>query len=80
MRGVRTHVSHPKSNTAWTIASKKNPDTLGSAPYQPRILVIRNQLFRAFLKFPTTAVQFFSPDVMTRPRYLNEVTVSNSLP
>ena len=79
MRGVRTHISYPKINTAWTTALKKNPDTLGSYPSRPRILVNRAQLFRAFSKFPTTSGQSLSPSSMTRPSYLNEVTVSNGL-
>ena len=77
MKGVRTDVSDPKINTAWTTALKKKPDTLGYAPSQSRILVIYVQLFGYFIKFLTTAGQLSSPAIITHTRYLNEVIVSN---
>ena len=54
VRGVSTHVSDPKINTACTTILNNIPDTLGSAPSRPSILVSGAQLFRAFFKFPTT--------------------------
>ena len=80
MRGVITHVSDPKINTACTNALKNIPDTLGLAPSCTRILVSRAQLFHAFFKFPATARKFSSPSVKTRPNYLNKVTISSCLP
>ena len=47
----------------------KKRDILGSAPYWPRILVVRIQLFQAFLKLPVTVGQLSSPAVITRLRY-----------
>ena len=80
MQGVSTHLSNSKSNTSWTTVLKKNPDTLGSDPSRPSILVIQAQLFLGFLKLNTTAGQFFYPSFMTRLRYLNKLTVSNGFP
>ena len=57
MQGVSTHVSDPKISTAWTTALKNNPDTLGLAPYCPRIFFSQAQLFCAFFGFPTTSGQ-----------------------
>ena len=78
--GVSTHVSYPKIDTAWTNALKTKPDILRSALPWPRILVICFQLFWAFLNFPATSVQPSSPAIITRPSYLNEVTVSSVSP
>ena len=77
MQGVRTHISDPKSNTPWTTAFKNNPDILSYDPSRPRILVIHAQLFQDFLKLPTTSGQSLSPAIITRPSYLNKVTISN---
>ena len=77
IRGVRTHVSAPKSNTACTNALNNNPETFGSAPYRLRIFVICTQLFLALLRLPATAGQSSPPVVSTLPRYLNDITVSN---
>ena len=80
MRGVRNHVSELKRNTACTTDLNNIPDTIGSAPFQASILVRCAQLFYVFFNFTTTTGQFSSPDVKTRPRYLNKVTVSSGLP
>ena len=76
MRGVRTHVSDPKSNNTCTTTLKNILDTLWSTPSWPRILIRRAQLFRSFFKFPTNTRQSLSPAAKTRPRYLNKVTSS----
>ena len=78
--GFRTHVSGLKINTACTAALDTNPAILGSAPSRPRILVVQVQLFLALLRLPATSGQLSSPVVSTRPRYLNDVTVSNGFP
>ena len=75
MQGFRTHVSDPKINTICTNTLKNIQDTLWSAPSRPSILVIHAQLFYAFSKFPTTAVQSLSPTIMTHTRYLNDSTL-----
>ena len=80
MRGVRTHVSDPKSNTDCNMDLKNIPDILKYAPSWSRILVIRAQLFQVFLKMPTTTSQLSSPAFMKRPRYLKKVTVYSGSP
>ena len=80
MWGVRTHVSDPQSNTACTTALENTPYILGLYPSCPSILVSRAQLFRTFFKFPTTAGQFSSTTVNTRPNYSNKVNISSGLP
>ena len=50
MWGVTAHVSAPKSNTNWTTALKKNPDTCGLAPSLLKILVIFLQNACAFIR------------------------------
>ena len=80
IRGVRTHVSALKSNTACTAALKNILETFGSVPSWLRILVIRTQLFLDFHRFPDTDGQLSSPSIITLPRYLNDVMVSNGSP
>ena len=80
IRGVSTHFSGPNIRTACTTSLKKFPDTLLSAPSLLKTRDIHPQLFRAFAKFPTTAVQSSSPVVITRPRYLKVATVSSGFP
>ena len=80
MRGVSTHVSDPNISTACTTALKKIPGTLELASFHPITLVSRAQIFRALLRFPTTADQLSSAAIKTRPVYLEEVTVSRGLP
>ena len=78
IRGDRTHVSDPKSNTDWMTALEHKPNILGSAPSQTRILVIlviRVQLFQAFLKLPATAGKSLSPTIRICPRYMNKVNI-----
>ena len=80
MRGVTTQVSAPKSSTAWTTATKNNPDTCAAAP---SLLRMRNILFQNFLareNFFTTAGQLSSTAKITRPSYLKEVTISRGVP
>ena len=78
--GVITHVYAPKIRTVCTTALKNIPDTLGLYPSLPGILDRRSQLFRAFLRFPTTAGQFPSEAVKICPKYLKDVTVSSGMP
>ena len=80
MQVFRTHVYDPKSNTACNAALSNILDTIWLVPSRSRILVGHAQLFRTFLKFPTTAGQSPFSSVKTRPEYLNKVTVSNGLP
>ena len=80
MRGIITHVSNMKRSNACTTALKNIPDTLGMDPYLPSIISSRAQIFRDFRGFPTTAYQFSSDAVMTRPKYLKNVNVSIGLP
>ena len=77
IRGVRTHVSAPKSNTACTTALENIPKTFGSAPYRIKILVILTQFFLALLRLHTNAGQLSPPAVKTLNRYLKYITVSN---
>ena len=51
---VITHVSDPKSSTAYITAFKNNPNTLGLAPSHHMILVRRAQLLCAFLRLSIT--------------------------
>ena len=80
IRGVRTHISAPKINTACTTPSNNNPYTFGYSPSQIRILVIRVHLFLSFLMLSATSGQSSSLFVSTLPRYLNNVTVYNGYP
>ena len=78
--GIRTHVSEPKSNTACTTAVKKCSNTFGYASYRLKILDIRTQIFLDFCKLSDTSSQFSPPAFNTLPRYLKDITVSNSSP
>ena len=78
--GVSTHVSAPNNNTACVTALKNCPDTFGSYPSRLNIRDNRPQLFLALWRLNTTAGQSSSIAVITRPRYLNAVTVSNGSP
>ena len=79
MQGVSTHVSNLNSSITRTTTLDNNPYTLGLAPYSPIILTSRSQLFRAFLRSPTTSGQSLYTAVKTYPRYLKEVTVSSGI-
>ena len=80
MWGVRTHISNSKINITCTTALNNIPDTLRLAPSRPRILVSCAYIFHAFFKFPTTAGQLSPPTVKTLPNYLNQATISSSIP
>ena len=67
MQGFSIHVSDPKINTTCTTALENIPDTIWLTPYLPSILVIRAQLFRDFLKFPTTFSHSSPPPVKIPP-------------
>ena len=54
MQGVITHVSNYNIRTACTTTLKNIPENLGLAPSRPSILAICDQLFRDFLRLPTT--------------------------
>ena len=55
MQGVITHVSNYNIRNACTTTLKNIPENLGLAPSRPSILAICDQLFRDFLRLPTTA-------------------------
>ena len=76
MQGVTTHVSAPKSNTNWTMALKKNPDTSGLDPSLLNILGIILQNAHAFVRFRTTNGQSSFDADITIPRYLKDGTIS----
>ena len=80
MRGVITHISAPKSRTDFTTTLKNIPVTLVLAASPPSILDIWSQIFQAFLRFPTNAVQLSPDAVNIQPKYLKGVTVSRGLP
>ena len=80
MRGVSTHVSNLNISTVCTTTLNNIPDTLGLEPSRPIILISRAQLFRAVIRFPTTARQLSYTTVKTIHIYLNEVTVLSVLP
>ena len=75
-RGLTTQVFYLKSNTAYIMALKNNPDTCSSAPSLLRIIVIIFQTSLACDKFLTTAGQSSSDAEITHPRYQNEATIS----
>ena len=80
VRGVRTHISDPKKQHCLDDHLKIQSKYPRFFPSQPRILVIRVQLFRFFLRLLATAGQLLSPAVRTRPIYLNKMTVSRGSP
>ena len=80
IRGVRTHVSDPKRNTACMSILNKYPKNFGYAPFLIKILIIRTQMFLDFRRVPVTSGQFVYPAIITLPRYLNDVMVSNGSP
>ena len=75
-----THVSAPKTRTAYNTDLKNTPNTLGLAPSLTSILEKRAQLLRALRGFPTTAGQFSCNAFNIRTNYLNNATVSRELP
>ena len=84
MRGVITHVSYRKIitayTTAYTTALNNIPETLGFAPYIPKIIDNCDQIFHSFLRFLTTSSQSSSDAIMIRPRYYNDVTKFSGQP
>ena len=71
------HHPHLRSeeNYCRTTAFKNTPNTLGLAPSLPSLLIRRAQLFRALQRLTTTAGQSSSDAIVTRPKYLKDVTV-----
>ena len=63
MQGVSTHVTNPNKRTTCTTVLENIPETLGMAPYHPRILASRDQLFCAFQRSPTIVGQSSSDAV-----------------
>ena len=80
MRGVTTHVSDPKSNTACTTALKKNLDTHGSAPFLLTIIVILFHIALTRDKFLTTSIQSSPAAKITLTSYQKGVTISRGRP
>ena len=80
MRWVTTQVSAPKSSTTWTTALKKKPDTCGATPSLLWMRDILLQTLPARDKFFITSGQSSSASEITRPRHLEEVTISRGRP
>ena len=78
--GVTTQVSDLKSSTTFTTALKNNPDNHGAAPSLLRMLSILLQTDLSRDKLLTTAKKSSSAAVITRPKYLKEVTIFSGHP